>query len=296
MILASSGPHLLQEGVPSMETDEILALFNRHQRIQIEYPGMRKDVFPGPQKDGPPQLVRFVHPARGMNFIAFSHLDPSDADEIIAEQIAYFREQNLSFSWPVYEQDNPPDLKERLAARGGKLYEEEEVMVLDLQSVPASLLESPRADIRTITRPEQLEDVIQIEEMVWGSNFDWARERLGGHLAIPGFLNIYAAYVEDQPVCAGWVYFHPGNPFANLYGGSTLAEQRGKGLYTALLAVRVQEALRRGYRFLTIDAGPMSAPIVRKHGFQLLTRAWDCDWESTPANIHGSPETHPSTS
>jgi hypothetical protein len=259
-----------------MEISEILALYDRQQRIEIEHPGMRKDVFPN--------LIRFVRPAPGMSFISYSRLAPASADRVIDEQVAYFREHNLPFSWKVYEHDTPPDLKERLTARGCKLYEQEDVLVLDLQAVPASLLEPPRlqgqAEIRAILRPEQLEDVIQVEEQVWGGNFAWIHARLGGHMAIPGFLNIYVAAVNGQPACAGWVYFRPNSLFADLWGGSTVAEQRGRGLYTALLAVRVQEAIKRGYRFLTIDAGPMSGPIVRRHGFQLLTHAWDCDWET----------------
>ena len=43
--------------------------------------------------------------------------------------------------------------------------------------------------------------------------------------------------------------------------------------------VRVQEAIERGYRFLTIDTSPMSRPIVARHGFRLLTYARDCEWK-----------------
>jgi hypothetical protein len=98
---------------------------------------------------------------------------------------------------------------------------------------------------------------------------------MGDHLAIPDYLSVYLAYVDEQPACAGWVYFHPGSQFASLKGGSTLPEYRQRGLYTTVLAVRVQEAIRRGYRFLTIEAGPMSRWIVSSHGFQLLTTAYD---------------------
>jgi hypothetical protein len=45
-----------------------------------------------------------------------------------------------------------------------------------------------------------------------------------------------------------------------------------------VLAARVQEATARGYRFVTIDASPMSRPIVARHGFRLLTMAWACKW------------------
>ncbi len=48
-------------------------------------------------------------------------------------------------------------------------------------------------------------------------------------------------------------------------------------MYPALLAVRAREALARGHRNLTIDASPMSRPIVEQHGFQLITYAQDHD-------------------
>jgi GNAT superfamily N-acetyltransferase len=214
-------------------------------------------------------------------------LDPVSAEAEIDAQLAFFQASRLPFTWKVFEHDPPPDLKERLAARGFSVYAQEEVMVLDLQAAPASLLRPPQeltqagapTDIRAITRPEQLVAVENVLRQVWGESFDWIYARLSRHLDIPGFLQIVAAFVDGQAASVGWVYFHPNNPFANLYGGATLPEQRGRGLYRALLAARVQEALRRGCQFVTVDAGPMSAPIVLRCGFQWITSCQDCDWD-----------------
>jgi GNAT superfamily N-acetyltransferase len=101
---------------------------------------------------------------------------------------------------------------------------------------------------------------------------------LGSHLAIDGYLSIYTAYVGPQPACSGWTYFHPGSEFGSLWGGSTIPSQRGKGLYTALLAARVTEALQRGVRYLSVDAGEMSRPIVERYGFTNLTDIYACDY------------------
>ncbi|MCC6192435.1 MAG: hypothetical protein IT318_25685 [Anaerolineales bacterium] len=54
--------------------------------------------------------------------------------------------------------------------------------------------------------------------------------------------------------------------------------QSGRGRYTALLAARAQEARRRGVRYLTIDASPMSRPIVARHGFTYLTNTIQFGW------------------
>ena len=83
-------------------------------------------------------------------------------------------------------------------------------------------------------------------------------------------LSVYVAYLEGHPVACAWTVFHPGSQFASLWGGSTLAGYRGRGCYTALLASRAQEAQARGVRFLTVDASPMSRPILEKYHFQFL--------------------------
>jgi GNAT superfamily N-acetyltransferase len=254
-----------------MEIADILALYTQEQRIDIEFPGMRKDSFPN--------LVRFTRPKPGMSEVAYSRLDETNADEIIQAQVDYFKQLNASFTWKVYQNDTPSDLKDRLQQHGlAGPYEPDAIMVLDLLEAPAALLSPVDIDIRPITTPKLLSDVIRIMTEVWGGNFDWIRPRIGSHLKIPGYIKVYVAYVADQPACAGWIYF-PQGQFASLWGGSTLPQYRKRGLYTALLAVRVQEAIRRGYRFVTIDAGAMSRPIVTSHGFRLLATAEDWEWE-----------------
>jgi hypothetical protein len=250
-----------------MDTIGLLKQFDREQRIEIEYPGMRKDVLA--------ELVRFVRPAPGMSFITYSHLDPASADESIREQIDYFAQLNQRFSWKLYDHDPQDGLAERLAAHGFASDDAEVVMVLDLQEHPQLLSLAISADIRAITTPEQIDDVVRVEEQVWGGQFGWLKERLSAHIAIPGCVAVYVAYVDDTPASAAWIYFQKGSEFANLYGGSTLAELRGRGLYSALLARRAHDAVARGCRYLVIEPSEMSRPIVTRHGFRPLTAVRD---------------------
>jgi hypothetical protein len=254
-----------------MNIQEILEQFDQQQRIAIELPGVRKEVFPN--------LVRFIRPAPGMNFVEYSRLDEAALDATIAEQIAYFAPMKQPFEWIVYDHDRPPALKEHLVAHGFVPDEPAALMALDLQSVPAALLEPVTTDLRRLTHRDELEDVIAIEQQVWGGNFGWMRQRMGDHMTIPGYLSIYVASIDQRPACVGWTYFHPHSQFAGLWGGSTVAEFRKRGLYTAVLAARVQEAIQRGYRFLMIEASAMSRPIVAAHGFQLLTMTSSYGWK-----------------
>jgi GNAT superfamily N-acetyltransferase len=254
-----------------METEAILALYDEEQRINIEYPGVRKE-----QRS---HVIRYVSETGGPHFILYSRLTGADLDSVIAEEQAYFGPLG-EVEWKVYEHDQPADLRERLAARGFEVEEPEAVMVLDLKETIRRGDSRLPGDVtvRLLESASQLEDVRQIEEAVWKEDFGGLTENLAADLAVPGYLSVYAAYVVGQPACAGWIYFHANGRFADLWGGSTVPKHRGRGLYTAVLAARVQEAAVRGYRFLTIDASPMSRPIVARHGFRPLTTAWACRW------------------
>jgi len=251
-------------------------MFDQEQRIDIEYPNARKEVTD--------HIVRFIQPAPGMNLITFSNIDEHTADAVIDEQVAYFSQYDQPFSWKVYDHDAPKDLKERLLKKGATPDDLDAVMILDLADPRPDLVASTEIPVREVTTQEGLAAVINILEEVWGGSYAWVTERLGSHLEIPGYLNVYTAQIVEQPVAVGWVYFHEASQFASLWGGSTLEPFRGRGLYTALLACRVREAMRRGYRYLVIDTSPMSRPIVEKHGFRLLTFAQDYEWEPSSSD------------
>ncbi len=91
-------------------------------------------------------------------------------------------------------------------------------------------------------------------------------------------VSIYISYQEQQPASAAWIFFHAGSSFASLWGGATLPQFRNQGHYSLLLAARAQEARARGFSLLTVDASPMSRPILEKHGFQYLASSTPCKW------------------
>lgn len=253
-----------------MDMQLVLDLFDKEQRIEIEYPRTDKQVLP--------HVIRFVNDQPGMNYILYSSLEGSVITDVIQEQIDYFNQINQPFEWKVYDHDYPPDLKDRLAEAGFLLDEQEAVMILDLDIVPASLLEPMENDIRPIVKIQQLHDVVAVESHVWGEEMEWIKSELGSDLQIPDYLSVFVAYINDKPASTGWIYFHPNSQFASLWGGATIEKYRGSGLFTAIVATRVQEAINRRYKYIVIDASPMSQPIVSKHGFQLLTYSYPCKW------------------
>ena len=256
-----------------MTHDELLAIFDREQRQELEFPGIRREVTP--------YTVRQVVSSdmQGDAFVLYSRLDESNADAVIESEIVYFEGLRLDFEWKAYDHDAPPDLVARLTARGFRIEDPEAVMVLELAQAPEALWRPIAQDVRRLTDPGQLVEIAAIHEAVWGERSDWLVNALADEMAADSErIQFYMAYADGAAACAAWIRFHPGTQFASLWGGSTLPAYRRRGLYTAVLSVRAQEARRRGYRYLTIDASPMSRPIVTKHGFQLLTFAHACNW------------------
>ena len=86
------------------------------------------------------------------------------------------------------------------------------------------------------------------------------------------------AYDAGRPVSAARATFDTRSPFVGLWTGGTLPSHRGRGFYQSLVAARAQVALRRGKRYLTVDARPTSLPILLRRGFERLSTTWPCVW------------------
>jgi hypothetical protein len=252
---------------------KIRALYDQDQRIGLEYPDTRREIAP--------YVVRHINTSKeGGGFICYSQLNESNAEDTIREQVNYFESIEQSFEWKLYDYDQPSDLKERLVSHGFIIEEAEAIMVLDLEEAPQNLWQPIRHNVQQIRDPVKLVDVQSIEQQVWDEDYSFVINFLGDALRnYPEQMSVYVAYINKQPVSAGWIYFPKHSQFASLWGGSTVSGFRKRGLYTALLAVRAQEAKSRQVKFLTVDASPMSRPILEKIGFQKIAYSYPCKWK-----------------
>ncbi len=235
---------------------------------------MRREVTPG--------VVRGVNTSgAGDGMVIYSHLDEGNVEKTIRAQVAYFESIGRDFEWKVYDYDQPPDLKDRLEAHGFTIEEAEALLVLDLEDAPEILWQPVRHNIQRIISPEKIADILSIEQQVWDEDFsdlgNYLREALTNY---PEQMSVYVAYMDGQPVSAAWIYFPVHSQFGSLWGGASLSGYRKQGLYTALLAVRAQEAKTRNVRYLTVDASPMSRPILEKFGFTMIAYTYPCKWKA----------------
>jgi GNAT superfamily N-acetyltransferase len=256
-----------------LEKAELLEIFTRQQRIEVDYPDVIREV------DG--SVIRHISLTGEDGFVIYSRLDEESVDAAISAQIARFQGIPQDFEWKAYDYDTPPDLVDRLRRRGFEIGDPEALLVLDLTTGPAALDRSLPPSVVRITGPGEIEAVVALENAVWETDHQQMGERLKRDLQEhPEMLSIYLSYQGQELASAAWIYYHAGSSFASLWGGSTLPQFRSQGHYTLLLAARAQEARARGFSLLTVDASPMSRPILEKHGFQYLANSTPCKWSN----------------
>jgi GNAT superfamily N-acetyltransferase len=268
-----------------MQKSELLARYDREQRIELRLPGM---VY-----EHAGRILRDTSVGEGAGFIDYAWLDAGCADAEIDAQVAHYAALGLPFTWKVYDHDRPADLRQRLARRGFTTGQPEALLILDLHTsgegaappAPDSRLQAG-ADgmvLQEVTDAAGLEDILRLEDQVWHTPHQGLRQHLLHLLETsPDRLSLFAVRRSGQVVAAAWTLYSPGSQFARLLGGATLPAYRRGGCYTALLAARLAQARRRGLRFLCVDASPMSRPLLEKHGFDCLGFANRCRW--TPSS------------
>ena len=113
-----------------------------------------------------------------------------------------------------------------------------------------------------------VEALVRVHDQVFGED----HSRLGrtcsrGLTREPRTVAAVLAMAGRHPIAAGRMEFHPGTEFASLWGGGTLAEWRGRGVFRSLVAYRAALAAARGVSLPEVDASADSRPILRRLGF-----------------------------
>ncbi len=217
--------------------------------------------------DGP--LMRISGGYRGfVGYQRLAGLAGAELDALIERTCAYFDDRAEAFEWKWHSHDEPADLSDRLIGHG---FEPEDLeTVLIGQAAGLAEVPPPVGGIRIVAVDAEadLRRIGELETEVWGSDMSWlAEDLIERRAADPDELAVFAAEADGRYVSAGWLALTPGSDFAGLWGGSTLAGWRGRGVYRALVAARARLAVERGHRYLQVDASPDSEPILRRLGF-----------------------------
>ncbi|WP_328978213.1 GNAT family N-acetyltransferase [Streptomyces canus] len=231
------------------------------------------------QQDGP--LLRIVGQFRGLvSGPRDLGVDGGALDELIARQRDFFAARGEAVEWKTRSHDTPADLAERLRAAGFVPEERETVLVGRAAEMAVRQPAPPEGvTLRRVTADADMRRIAAMESAVWGQDWSWLADDLIGRVAAaPDDIAVYVAEADGEVVCAAWLVFRAGTGFASLWGGSTLAEWRGRGIYRALVAVRAALAVSRGVTYLHVDASDDSAPILRRLGMHAVTTTTPYVW------------------
>jgi GNAT superfamily N-acetyltransferase len=204
--------------------------------------------------------------------IDWADLDETTADDVVAEQVRYFTELGRGFEWKYYAHDRPADLPHRLLRAGFEPEPEEALMVADIADVPLDHEPPDGVRLVSVTDAAGVALVIRVHEEVFGDDRGATGRAMLRQLEdTPPLLTPVLAMAGDVPVSSSRIDFHDGTEFASLWGGGTLEAWRGKGIYRAMVSYRARLAMRRGARYLRVDALPTSRPILERLGFVQLS-------------------------
>ena len=186
----------------------------------------------------------------------------------------FFTERGERFEWKLYSYDEPTDLPARLATHGFSADEPETLVLGETSALRHDVVVPTGVRLRQVDSDEDLARIDTLMAAIWpGHGAGMLRRDLR---ADPESLDVLVAEESpDGPVlCAGWVRYPRSHGFAGLWGGSTLPEWRGRGLYRATVAHRAVLAEERGYRFVRVDCSDDSRPILESLGLEGVCGTW----------------------
>ncbi|WP_190199811.1 GNAT family N-acetyltransferase [Streptomyces djakartensis] len=253
--------------MPHGDHAALLELLDRELRR-----GARPDG-PGARIERTGRVVRQVATGQGCwNGVVWSALDEATVDAVIAEQVGYYSALGLDFEWKSYGYDGPADLGRRLCAAGFTPGPEETLMAARIADLDLDADLPHGVRVEPVTDSAGVDLVADVHAKAFGADSSWLRDRLLARLsAAPDTVVAVVAMAGDEPVSAARMELPPGTRFAGLWGGGTVADWRGRGIYRALVAHRAHAAAARGYRCLQVDASSRSRPILERLGFASLT-------------------------
>jgi GNAT superfamily N-acetyltransferase len=259
---------MTDKSTPRLNVAELLARFDDQARAHIaDEPGIRVE-----RRAGTARICGL------WDCVIYSQLTEATADAAITLEQARALPPGRKLEWKLYGHDRPSDLGERLRKAGFEPESGETLVVLDLTTEPTETLPPQGVEIRCVGDRTGLADAAAVGIRAFGQDYSSMNDEFLARIQ-HGTVRFYVAYCAGAPVSAARLEMPRSGEFAGLYGGGTVPEHRGRGIYRALVDLRARAAREGGYRYLTVDAANTSLPILRRLGFVPLTTVTAWTWQ-----------------
>lgn len=209
-----------------------------------------------------------------INMVGMATFTEANANDGIQNVIARYRQEEKMFGWLVGPTSRPANLGDHLISAGFIHIEEEAMWGMVLRDLNSPIAVNPEIRVEQVTLADWYANISMITRAY---GFDMTEEvantvtRL--HESLGAQSKIYLAYAPDQdePVAFSASIFDDDKSVVVLGGAATVKEYRGKGIYSTMVAKRLEDAQVWGATSAIIQAVKQtSAPICAQMGFEII--------------------------
>ena len=241
----------------------MLKAYDEQLRTDAETPGAVAVT-----RHGPLRLITFD---AGRGFISYQDLggaDEAGIEALVAAAVAHFEADPAieEVEWKTRGHDVAPGLHEALLRHGFEPEDPESIMIGEAHLLAVDVPLPDGVALRSITSAEDVRAAGVMQDGVFGSPTSGGMVGEVVRRIAAGESEMWVAEADGEIVSAGRIDPVPNTEFAGIWGGATLEEWRGRGIYRALTAARARTAIARGKRYIHSDSTEFSRPILERSG------------------------------
>lgn len=244
--------------------EDLLAAYDQQLRGEAETPSAI-----AARRLGPLRLVTF---AGGRGFVTYRDLGGRDAgqlEELVGQAVEHYRQDPAitRVEWKTRGHDEAPGLHESLLAHGFVAEETESIMVGPVAGLIADVALPEGVTLRTVRAEADVRAMCAMADEVFGDPpSNRMADALLARLARHDGMELWVAEHDGRVISAGRLEPVPGTDFAGVWGGATVPQWRGRGIYRALTAARARSARALGKIYMNSDSTEFSRPILERSG------------------------------
>lgn len=209
-------------------------------------------------------------PTSMFNGVLHTHITSDAIDAKIDEVVTYFKERNVPLTWPVGPTTLPTNMASYLKTYGFTHTHDSTGMAVALEALPSELPTPPNFRITAVNDLETLKAYSTTSMRGFGSTEESNRvyyetySNIGFGQDVPWCH--FVGWLNDEPAAVSSLLLHAG--VAGVYGVTTLAEARRKGIGAAMTLAPLREAHRRGYHVGVLSPSEMGMGVYEMLGFR----------------------------
>ena len=202
--------------------------------------------------------------------------------QLVADALGHFMNNPAvaHVEWKTRDHDQVPGLHEALLAHRFTRGEPESIMIGQARLLAVDVPLPAGVNLRRIDTPPDIRAMAGMQASVFGdAEFEDTADDLLRRVQRGDGLELWVAEHAGQVISAGRLEPVPTTQFAGIWGGATVPEWRGRGIYRALTSARARSALARGATLIHSDSTEYSRPILERAGLVKVSTTTPYDWQ-----------------